>query len=196
MKMEDGEHFLDAGVDPYGLLKPTAFWTVAIAAGVIAGPSEVTVLTAVEVSAQSSGAAPLNVAHQAFLVRGQRILLAIRLPELSEDVSDLEPSSLRRRGRSVFMRGVFHRLSQSMTVRGAQEVERTDGAPELLHADLQVEHGGLDRGMTEELLDDRKRDPRSEQVTCESMPQRMRRYAFVEVEFFYGSTESSANGLL
>lgn len=155
VEVRRGQQALSALFDPAVLFEGVASRTVAVAAGVEGGALEAAVKAHVDVPAQDRCPAGSNVPQRPALDDGQRVACLIQPAVGTEDVSNAQtgpPRSqgCRERGRLM---GV-HRLSEHLALLGAQQVQRTLGAPDVGGAHAGVAGGGADGTVAQQDLDD------------------------------------------
>lgn len=133
MKVGHRKKFLCPGVDPLLLVETLTLGTVPIAAGVVDPKIAFAGIAAVEVPAEAGSPAQLNGAHGSALLWCHGPVLAVELSVVAEDVRDFESR-------------VTHGDSDLESIQGTLDVGAfRDG--------LEVDHRGLNAGMSQKFLD-------------------------------------------
>lgn len=177
MKIVRVENFGGSFLDPLRTSEGLTFWAMTVAAAVVAGSLVTAAVAALEMTAESGGAAHLDRGHDAPLSRGERraMLLTIGFTVATKDVRHFQFRAMQGARRlEVLRRGRLdlHRNRVGQQIKGARCRAHFAGR------DVQIFCGCLQAAMAEQELNLANVGARFKQVTCKSMTHGMRRDRF------------------
>src|SRR5882724_1817545 len=170
---------------PAGTGERTAFWTMTVAAGVIAVTLSLTAVAFFDMATEGGGAADLNGAHQTELIPRQGMELPVSRPVLPKNVSQFEhwPRHLLR-----LLSGAawFPWRRCWCWRRRCQCVKRSGGLSESGGSHGCVPCCGVDPAMAHQRLDDANILTVFQQVRGEAVPHHVRTDAFADTGLVCG----------